>query len=220
MSGVSVREFGHIGKELSDRMPPFRFNVFAQYKRPDYLISRGAKQWSDWGQPFFRYETTLHQQEALAKIETLSRGRAAAIYASPAFRTSDELWKYIKEGEVVQNSNVASVGRLIGHEKYTYVSPGHYGKGHSKTEDIESQHVFEILGAGMENEPLPFNQHVKRTAKTIAEAVRINEESAHVFDIASLATGLSEVEAGTFLWALATVEVFSDAFDTHPMLLG
>lgn len=220
MTGVSVREFEHIGEELSRRMPPFRFNIFAQYKRPDYLISRGAKQWRDWGEPYFRYETTLHQQEALAEIETLNRGRAAAIYASPAFRTSDELWQYVEEGEVVQNSNIASVGRLNGHEKYTYISSGQNGKGHSETEEIESVHVFEVLGAGMENEPLPYNQHVKQTAKTITEAVRVNEDSARIFELASMATGLSELEAGTLIWAMATVEVFADAFDVHPMLLG
>ena len=220
LSGVSVREFEHIAEELSRRMPPFRFNIFAQYKRPDYLVSRGAKQWADWEQPFFRYETTPHQQEALSEIETLSRGRAAAIYASPAFLTSDALWRHVEEGEVVQNSNIASVGRLVGHEKYTYVSPGHYGKGHSETEEIESQHVFETLDAGMENEPLPFNQHLKQTANTITKAIRVNDESAYIFELASLATGLSELEVGTALWAITTVEVFSDAFDAHPMLLG
>jgi hypothetical protein len=40
-----LSELDHIGDELSRRLPPFKFNLFVQYKRPEYLSRSSAVEW-------------------------------------------------------------------------------------------------------------------------------------------------------------------------------
>lgn len=61
LTGIEIDEFNRHGEMIASHMPEFRLNLFVQFKRPKYLTSRGAKQWSDWKQNYYRYETTLHQ---------------------------------------------------------------------------------------------------------------------------------------------------------------
>ena len=111
LHGLPLSTFDIIGDEMSRRLPPFKFNLFVQYKRPEYLSRSSALEWPCWRNPYFRYETTPHQHELLAKIEHQSRGRAATVYAAPAFWRSDDLWSHVKAQSVVAQSNIASVGR-------------------------------------------------------------------------------------------------------------
>src|SRR5262245_23462158 len=51
---------------LSQRPPPpFRLNLFLQYKRPEYLRSPTAVEWPHWNAPYFRFNIVAHQQSAL-----------------------------------------------------------------------------------------------------------------------------------------------------------
>jgi hypothetical protein len=220
LTGMKITELEKLGATLSKRMPPFRFNVFAQYKRPEYLKSHAAKQWSDWSEPYYRYSTTPHQQLVLKDIEDVSKGRAISVYASPAFWRSSDLWKHIENGTAVDASNIAAAGRLVGHGKYTYIAAGHFGKGHSRAENIESDNFKKAIAMGLENEPLPFDLHVRKTAGVVVEAVQSNDLSSRVFQQASEARRNADLEEGSLLWALETIETFADAFDVTPYLIG
>lgn len=65
LPGIELSEIERLGDELSASLPPFKFNLFVQYKRPEYLRSTIAREWASWHKPYFRYETTPHQQDAL-----------------------------------------------------------------------------------------------------------------------------------------------------------
>lgn len=220
MRGILVSELNHVGDWISRRLPPFRFNLFVQYKRPDYLKTRGAAQWSDWQQAYYRYRTTPHQQDILEKTEAQSQGRAATIYASPAFWSAADLWTNVEAETIIENSNVASAARLKGHSRYSYVSPGHKGKAHSDTVDIESRPFEELITEGLENDELPLNQHLKKTATLINEVVQDSDSSAILFERAKSAIGVDQFDEDTIANALGTIEAFSDAFDLSYCAIG
>src|SRR5450631_1110624 len=64
-AGLSIRELDDLTAQMIQRMPPFRFNIFVQYKRPEYLLRSSAQEWSCWNSPYFRYDTTPHQHDLL-----------------------------------------------------------------------------------------------------------------------------------------------------------
>lgn len=163
LTGIEIDEFNRLGQRIASHMPRSKFNLFVQFKRPKYLISRGAKEWPDWKHSYYRYDITLHQQEALERIDAHSFGRAATIYAGPAFWQSEDLWEHVENETVVEHSNLADVGKLTGHEHYSYIAPGTFGKGHSEAVDIESDPIEKIVRNGLEyNEPLQLNEHLKK----------------------------------------------------------
>ena len=47
-----------------------KFNLFVQYKVPEFLTTKRARQWHYWGKNFFRFPITEHQQEALYSLST------------------------------------------------------------------------------------------------------------------------------------------------------
>ncbi|MFD2251592.1 hypothetical protein FHS82_000747 [Pseudochelatococcus lubricantis] len=220
MTGVEICELDHIADQFSCRMPPFRFNLFVQYKRPVFLKTKGAGEWEHWKRSYYRYNTTPHQQDALERIEAKGNGRAATVYASPAFWQSADLWANVEAETIIDNSNIASVGRLKGHGRYSYDSPGFRGKGHSEVTDIESPAFNNVITRGLEGEPLPFNVHIKQAAKIILEAIRSSDSGAPLFEQARAALGINTLEDGTLAGAFATIEVFSDVFGASYMAVG
>jgi hypothetical protein len=223
LHGLTISELDHIGDEMSRLMPTFKFNLFVQYKRPEFLSRSSALEWPCWQQAYFRYETTAHQQNLLAKIDQQSHGRAATVYAAPAFWRSDELYSQVKAERVVKQSNIAGVGRLNGHSRFSYCAAGCHGKGHSDPIDIESPSIGQILEAGMRQEGMPFNAHITLSARQIEEAVTGDEIAASLLGQARAAI-LGEDGPGptseSLEYALATIEAFSDSFDVSFYAIG
>ncbi|WP_137110183.1 hypothetical protein [Rhodobacter sp. SY28-1] len=213
LTGVEIDEFNMTGKTIASHLPDFKLNLFVQFKRPTFLRSRGAKEWSDWNQSYYRYQTMPHQQEALERIDAQSFGRAATIYASPAFWQASDLWSYVRGSTVVDHSNIASVGKLKGHGHYSYIEAGCFGKGHSETVDIESQPLKEIISLGLDrNNPLPLNQHLKKTAAAIVEATSGSDLVTPIFRQVQTARELETLDPGSLYDAIQIIEIFSDAF--------
>jgi len=221
LTGIEIKQFNKFGKSVSGHLPPFRFNLFVQFKRPEFLTTKRAKQWSDWNQSYYRYQTTPHQQEALERIDAQSYGRAATIYASPAFWEAKELWSYVRNETVVEKSNMADVGKVKGHGHYSYVSPGFLGKGHSETVDIESQPISQVIGNGIErNDPLPLNQHLKKVAAVIVEATSGSDIASPVFQETQSAMGFESFDPNSLYDAISIIRVFSDAFGVNYYAIG
>jgi hypothetical protein len=124
--------------EALSHFPRFRFNVFIQHKRPEYLTTSNSNEWTDWGRPYYRYELTAHQQIALERLESLVGPKAIVVYASPAFVTLEDLWDSIRRTNLIDRSNFCQAGKLHGHNLYTYTDAGNLGKGHSDAEELES----------------------------------------------------------------------------------
>ncbi len=71
---------------INDRdFPKFKFNIFIQYKRPEYIQSPRGTEYKDWGEPYFRYNILQHQQDILVQLEKNAGENAIVVYASPAF---------------------------------------------------------------------------------------------------------------------------------------
>ncbi|MBX5009584.1 hypothetical protein [Rhizobium lentis] len=221
LTGVEIEQFNKHGKTVASHMPSFKLNLFVQFKRPTFLKSRGAKEWSDWNQSYYRYETMAHQQEALERIDAQSFGRAATIYASPAFWQAADLWEHVRNEAVVEYSNIASVGKLKDHEHYSYIAPGYFGKGHSETVDIKSDPLGQIIGTGFErNEPLLLNEHLKKTAFAIIQATSGSDIVTPVFQQVQTAMGFENLNPNSLYDAIAIIGIFSEAFGVRYYAMG
>lgn len=221
LTGIEIDDFNNNAEVAARHMPKFKLNLFIQFKRPKFLTSRGAREWSDWKQNYYRYETTPHQQEALERIDAKSYGRAATIYASPAFWTADDLWEHMKNTDVINHSNMASTAKLNGHEHYSYIAPGYVGKGHSETIAIESDPLHRIIEIGFErNEPLPLNLHLKKTASAILEATSGSDLVTPVFHQLQTVMGFEDFNPNSLHDAITVTAIFSEAFGLRFYALG
>ena len=90
--GISLSDYNNLLERELRNLPKFKLNLFVQYKRPEYVYFAGADEWPLWEKPYYRYCITDHQQMALVKLSAESSGRAAVVYASPAFWMSDDLF--------------------------------------------------------------------------------------------------------------------------------
>ena len=221
LSGTSLRKLDGLVEDAIKRMPPFRFNLFIQYKRPVYLRTRGAREWSHWGSAYYRFHITPHQQRLLERLDAISRGRSATIYASPAFWSASDLWRFTQADQIIPMSNVASAGRLRGHDCYTYNEPGHRGIGHSEPENIVSVSLSESIEAGLAaNDPVDAESHVIQTAAIVREAADSDEQTAQLL---ARVQGLYVADApirSSLVQALTTLVAFSDAFAISSYMLG
>lgn len=226
LHGHSMSEFDFVGDELSKRLPLFKFNLFVQYKRPDYISRSDGKEFWSWKKPYFRFDTTSHQQLILEKVSQQSLGRSATVYAAPAFWKSKDLFDNARNGIIVGQSNIVMAERLRGHSRFSYCQPGHLGKGHSDPVDIESSGFDRILSDGLLQEGLQFNIHIKRAAKQIEEAAREVDDCAQLLGLARslILDGFEDLKPddgpSSFSYAIATVRAFSEAFDISYYAIG
>lgn len=132
--------WGYIWRRLGRkrRLPNFSTNLLIQSKRPD-VLERARGRLSTYGLsgPVWRYAITSHQQLILEKVAKTLGQRALVIYASPAFDTLDDLYRYTDAGTMVQHCNYTRVQKLVGHKKWNYDSPGTRGVATSEPELIE-----------------------------------------------------------------------------------
>lgn len=226
LSGIGRDEINRVARDLSHYLPEFRFNLFVQFKRPEYVSGpRGAER-ADWQCAYYRYLISTNQQRTLERLHSISAGRAAVVYASPALWTKADLFDAAAKRAVISRSNIVSVDKLTGHGRFTYVSPGGHGIAYSEPVDIESLAVEQLVEEGLRQEALPFSQHIKRAALQVEAAVKGDEGAARMLNLARLAILRGdEVETASaslesFWFALATIEAFSDAFDVSFYAMG
>jgi hypothetical protein len=207
---ISLDWWDELDKEINHFLP-FKFNLFIQHKRPEYMKIASAKQWDAWGEEYYRYNIREHQQEALEDLETQIRGRGLVYHASPVFHTKQELWDAIKAREVVEQSNFAQPSQTADHDIYTYVNPGSTGVGFSDPEPVESTPLEAGLAdlAGLDGAE-DNRQFLIRLGEQVQSAIVENEKlgalhSEIVEELSSegldneLATALIRIDAFRFL---------------------
>ncbi len=219
--GISASEIDRFGQRLNDRLPPFRLNFFAQFKRPHYLTDNSAKEWSTWNQNYFRYSVPMKQQKLLRKIIDKGAGRTLVVYAAAAFHTNNEFFTHLASDGIIDHSNIASAAMLDGHTRFTYAQAGNCGTGHSEPEDLQSPTLQELLAGNDEATPRPFTQHIKATADLIKTVVEDDDERRNTLSLARqaiLGGGIEDTNprvAGSWLDAAITMAAFSTAFDVR-----
>ena len=225
LSGFPLSELDHLPERTWRRLRKLRFNFFVQYKRPERVSGHRGAEWNSWGKPYYRYEITPHQQAALARIDQTSGDRAAVVYAAAVFLEMDYLYRLAKSGNIIAKSNIARVSQMTDHERFTYVSPGGCGFAHSEPKEVKGPAFQEILRDGLEQERLPFRDHIIKTAQIIEASLEDNLEK-HNFSTARQAVlflsgmGSGDVEVGTIAHALATIEAFSGVFNVSLYAIG
>jgi len=142
-----VRFFEELLGKYLNYIPKIKFNLFIQYKRPEYLTSNRSKEWIYWKKPYYRYHIINHQQQLLKNLAlNIDRHSALVIYASPAFHTQKQLWENVQRKTIIDNSNYCKVTDLSGHMKYTYINGGKYGIALSEPEKIENLNFEKSIG--------------------------------------------------------------------------
>jgi len=128
-------------------LPPtsFRFNLFVQHKRPEYMEGNNAEEWQDWMKPYFRYKIQNEQQIVLTKIEQHLGQSALVLYSCPAFYTKDDLWVHIQNRTIIRNTNFTEPSKLKGHHAYTFDAPGANGRAFSEKKDIHGKTFEELV---------------------------------------------------------------------------
>jgi hypothetical protein len=224
--GIPAGAIDDLGEELNSRLPPFRLNLFVQYKRPEWMKGSNATEWPSWSTPYYRYTIEAKQQGLLENIVGAAAGRAAVVYAAAAFRLNSELFAHAEAGTVVPNSNVASVEMLTGHERFTYMAPGSYGIAHSEPEAVEGPSLDTILARMDGNEGLPFTKHLKLTAQVIEVAMGDDRELRDLWEASRRAiVGGDFAEAyprgrDTWIEAIISIMAFAQAFDVRVSAVG
>jgi len=135
-------------------LPPFRLNLFIQYKRPVYITRENWTQtsqlrWSYWRNPYFRYDIDQNQLLQLLILEQNTYHNASILYAAPAFRTHIELHNHYRNNQIIQNSNFVEPRHLRTHTVYTYRNSGNYGLGFSEPSEIPLIDIFQKIDEEM-----------------------------------------------------------------------
>ncbi|MBZ0215642.1 MAG: hypothetical protein K8F25_03735 [Fimbriimonadaceae bacterium] len=224
--GMPASEIGEFGRELDRRLRPYHLNLFIQFKRPEYLVRSNASEWRFWNDNYFRYRTNEKQQQLLNRIVTKGSGRAAVVYAAPAFHTSNQLYSHTSNEAVIENSNIASAELLNGHSRFSFIKAGNFGTGHSDPIEITSPAMKEIIEVPTDAEGLTFTLHMKNTANFIKQTLEDDLESRETLELARRALlrgDISEVypgAEGSWLDATITVVAFSTAFGLRFCAIG
>jgi hypothetical protein len=137
------------------------------------MVRSDAAEYSTWGRRYYRYDAFLSQQEALGALARNVSAKALVVYGSPAFHTYGQLWAAIDTAQLVDESNVCEVQRVIGHSRYSYVDPGSVGCVHSDGTPIESTPFLQALDALETTEPaqsnLSFLEDTSEAVRSAAE---------------------------------------------------
>ena len=132
-----VRYLEELMKKYLGYIPEIKFNLFIQYKRPEYLTRANSSEWKSWNRSYYRYSIDPNQQQLLEKLaQNVDRNSALVIYASPAFHTQQEFWENVRKRTIVDNSNYCEAVNLSGHKKFTYIKGGTFGIAFSEPKEI------------------------------------------------------------------------------------
>jgi hypothetical protein len=151
----------------------FKFNLFIQYKATEEVRGVNAREWSEWGHPYFRFAITHHQQSVLETIDRNARERAIAVYCAPTFLTQAELWDYASAGILLAHSHFVRAELLSSHHAYTYIDARTIGKACSISEDVAPVDMNTLLsGEGADfGESVTIEAAARMALTTIKQAI-------------------------------------------------
>lgn len=156
-------------REFRRRLPRFRCNCFIQAKRPE-VGSRLSKKLAPLGRarPFFRFLIESDQQRTLEAAAELLRGRALFTYAAPVFARSQDLFRHMTLGTVIQNTTFPDVISLAGHHAWYYNHPGAAGVLNQGFEPVE----LPSLAASIDQ---LVGEHLDQTEEILSPSAALDE---------------------------------------------
>ena len=191
------------------RFQNFKFNLFVQHKRPEYIRSSRGKERSHWNDPYFRYTINSNQQAQLEKLENIADTDALVTYACPAFHTFQELWDHSQNSTLVQTSNFVRPISLVGHGRYSFIEPGCNGCATSEPEIIEGQDFKERLMEHLDvSGGFSLNEIIKRAAEIVQEAIRKSGVPDQFFQKVLSDITTDRIKKDSVLYSYITVQAF------------
>lgn len=148
-NGVKLSDynFSYIQRKInqSKHLPDYSLNIFLQVKRPEYLYGNNSE-YARKGikGSYYRFKITEHQQLALEKLHRKLKNKALVLYASPVFHTQQDLYRSIRNGDLVDRSTFVKAITLSSHTKWVYDSEGTHGLACSEIEQI-SDDSFNVM---------------------------------------------------------------------------
>lgn len=144
--GVVLNDYnmGYIWKKMKRKriLPNFSINLFIQAKRP--YIHSGTFSGAIYDTKHYSFEINHRQQRILERLDQKLNHRALLVYASPVFGTYEELYRYTREGNVIDNTSFPKIDTLAGHSHWYYCDTKN-GIAHSEPEEEKSFNIFELI---------------------------------------------------------------------------
>lgn len=131
-------------KPKAPQLPSRYVSLILQYKRPEYLNSNLAAQWSHWKRAYYRFLIRQRQQNILVHLENSVSARAVLRYACPVFWKYEDLQKYQHSQSILSQSTFVTASKLVGHKAWTYRVPGSIGFANPTNENIPTNDFNEL----------------------------------------------------------------------------
>lgn len=150
----------------------YHANLFIQFKKPEYLTTSRAKQYSQFGGPYFRYELYQSQLKTLENLNNKfkqTNSFAYILYASSTARNLKELFNQCTSQSIIKYSSLAEISQLVGHKIVVYDKPTHFI---ACSEPVE--YFSMILEDILREEPKETT--LESTLDTLEEYIEQNEE--------------------------------------------
>ena len=220
LQSIPVTVFDHVPRSVFRRLPDFKFNLFVQYKRPEYMVRLHASEWKEWQCPYYRYTVPDEQHKRLEQLRSKSNDRASVVYASPALHTKESLFQLGRERRIVENSNVIESKYFGKHRKYTYVDASNIGKLHSVAQDIEGKSLDNIIESHQGNEGNAFDEEVRSLSDNIEGLLAEDQELRELHNAAWRANNYSQLTEGRLSYAIANIRVISEILESRIYIMG
>jgi len=151
------------------KIPPFRLNLFVQYKSPELLRGHNAAQWPSWLSPYYRFSMTPHQLAIMNKIDQFGPS-ALGCYCAPDFVDAQTLWKVTEAGNILDRAHFVRAQKLVSHGCYTYRTAKGTGVGFSEPEQIEPEDFSKmLLRAIADGRDMSLEEAILTASETILE---------------------------------------------------
>lgn len=152
--GIELKDLAHemetiIEHEL-DNIPKMKTNLLFQYKKPDFIKSSRAAEWSFWKQPYFRYYIYKEQQLLLEHIHNSFNSRLLVLYAAPTIKDVNQLVNLHTNRQIISSSNFTRAIYLIGHHRNSFIRSGTDSYASSEPVKIPSVNLLQEIGEKVE----------------------------------------------------------------------
>jgi hypothetical protein len=136
--------------------PKFKYNLFLQYKVPEYILhSRRGIQHDYWKKrPFYRYDLEKHQQDILCSLEKKASKHALVVYACASF------YELVNSGQFIENSNYVEPHKVQGRSQYTFIQRGRNGCAFSEPVPVEGVDLLDRIQS-MEKQQSSFEDNAQ-----------------------------------------------------------